>query len=165
VLTARGREGRRDALGAGPWLATGPLNDESGQSDLALPAVGSNHQRMVALPLVMKAAMGIVLTASIWWAFFGPPPDRRDLGTAKLWGATAAILYLAGVYALLAGRGSAVVLVGAGIVALCLAFWHARGDDGGGGGWDDDDGDDDGPFDWDEFDRARGEWDRPAVGT
>ena len=119
---------------------------------------------MSSLPLLMKAAMGALLLASIWWAFLGPPPDRRDLGTAKLWGATAAILWLAGAYALVAERGGAAVLVGAGVLSCCLAFWHARGDDGG-GGWDDDDGDDDGPIDWDRFDQARRDWDRPVVGV
>src|SRR4051794_36712088 len=120
---------------------------------------------MTAVPLLIKAALGALLLASIWWAFFGPPPDRRDMGTAKLWGATAGVLYLAGVYALVAERDSAPLLVGGGVVALCLAFWHARGDDdgGGGGGWDDDDGD--GPIDWDDFDRERSNWDRPLVGA
>ena len=119
---------------------------------------------MAALPLLAKAAMGAFLLASIWWAFFGPPPDRRDMGSARLWGLTSGILYIAGVYALFDHRGIAPLLVGAGIVALCLAFWHARGDDGGGGGWDDDD-DGDGPIDWDRFDRARRDWDRPYIGA
>jgi hypothetical protein len=120
---------------------------------------------MEALPLALKAAMGVALLGSIWWAFFGPPPGQRDLGTARLWGATSAILYVAGVYALAADRGSAPILVGGGVVALCLAFWHARGDDGGGGGgWDDDDGGG-GPIDWDRFDRARRDWERPVVGV
>jgi hypothetical protein len=119
---------------------------------------------MPALPLLVKAAMGAVVLASIWWAFFGPPPTRKDVGTARLWGVTSGILYLTGVYALFASRGVAPLLVGGGFLALCLAFWHARGDDGGGGGgWDDDDGD--GPIDWDRFDRARRDWDRPLIGT
>jgi len=119
---------------------------------------------MAALPLLAKAAMGAFLLASIWCAFFGPPPDRKDLGTAKLWAVTAAVLYLTGIYALVSGHGLAPVLVGAGVLALCLAFWHSRGDDGGGGGWDDDD-DGDGPIDWDRFDRERRDWDRPLIGA
>jgi hypothetical protein len=118
---------------------------------------------MAALPLLVKAAMGALLLASIWWAFFGPPPDERDMGTARLWGITSGILYLTGLYALFDDRGVGPLLVAAGVFALCLAFWHARGDDGGGGGWDDDDGD--GPIDWDRFDRARREWERPLIGT
>ena len=119
---------------------------------------------MAQLPLLVKAAMGALLLASIWWSFFGPPPDRRDVGTAKLWGATSGILYLAGAYALFLGRDGATIPVGAGVLALCLAFWHARGgDDGGGGGGDDDDGDP--QIDWDGFDRARRDWDRPVVGV
>ena len=116
---------------------------------------------MSVLPLAIKAAMVVFLAASVWWAVFGPPPDQRDLGTAKLWAATSGVLYLAGIYALFDDRPSAWWLVGMGVVALCLAFWHARGDDGGGGGWDSDDGD--GPLDWDEFDRLRRDWDRPLV--
>ena len=115
--------------------------------------------------LLIKAAMGAFLVASIWWAFFGPPPDRRDVGSARLWGLTSMVFWVAAVYALALGRPSAVALVGAGVLTLCVAFWHARGDDGGGGGWDGDDDDGDGPLDWDEFDRARREWDRPLIGT
>lgn len=119
---------------------------------------------MAALPLLVKAAMGAFLLASIWWAIFGPPPDQRDMSTARIWGLTSGILYLAGVYALLDGRAIGPLLVCGGILALCLAFWHARGDDGGGGGWDDDD-DGDGPIDWDRFDRERRDWERPLIGA
>ena len=118
---------------------------------------------MAVGPLIIKAAIVTLLVATIWWAFFGPPPDRRDMGTAKLWGLVAAVLYLAGIYALFAERQSAPFLVGLGVLALCVAFWYARGDDGGGGGGDSDDGD--GPLDWDEFDKARRDWERPLVGT
>ena len=115
--------------------------------------------------VLIKAAMGAFLAVNIWWAFFGPPPDRRDVGSAKLWGLTSAVFWTGAVYALALGRPIAVVLIGAGVITLCVAFWHARGDDDGGGGWDDDDDDGDGPLDWDEFDRARREWDRPLIGT
>ena len=115
---------------------------------------------MATVPLITKLVVVAFMAAGIWWAFFGPPPDERDMGTAKLWGATACVLYVAGGYALLSDRGGASLLVGLGVMALCLAFWHARGDDGEGG----DDGDDgDGPLDWDEFDRARSAWDRPLA--
>jgi hypothetical protein len=121
---------------------------------------------MAVVPLLLKAATGAFLAASVWWAFFGPPPDRRDLGSAKLWGLTSTVFWVAAVYALALGRPAAYLLLPAGVLTLCLAFWHARGDDGGGGGgWDDDDDDGDGPLDWDEFDRARRDWDRPLVGT
>jgi hypothetical protein len=118
---------------------------------------------MAAMPVLVKAAIGVFLVVSIWWAFFGPPPDRRDVGSAKLWGLTSGVFWAAAVYALAEDRSSATLLLGAGVVTLCVAFWHARGDDGGGGGWDDDDGD--GPLDWDEFDRARRDWDRPLIGA
>ena len=120
---------------------------------------------MTALPLVIKAAISAALLVSIWRAFVGPPPDHRDVGTARLWGATAGILYVAGVYALAIGHDTAPFLVGTGIFALCLAFWHARGDDGGGGGGGGEDDDGDGPLDWDRFDRERRDWERPLVGT
>jgi hypothetical protein len=121
---------------------------------------------MVAVvPLLLKAATGVFLMASVWWAFFGPPPDRRDLGSARLWGLTSAVFWIAAAYAMALGRPAAYLLLPAGVFTLCLAFWHARGDDGGGGGWDDNDDDGDGPLDWDEFDRARRDWDRPLVGA
>src|SRR5688572_25372204 len=109
---------------------------------------------MAVVPLIIKAAIVTLLVATIWWAFFSPPPERRDVGTAKLWGLVAAVLYLAGIYALFADRSAAPFLVGLGVLALCVAFWYARGDDGGGGGGEDPD-DGDGPLDWDEFDKAR----------
>lgn len=118
---------------------------------------------MSALPLVLKAAMALILMAAIWRAFFGAPPSKPDQGTARVWGITAGLLYMAALYAILADHAAAGILVGAGVVALCLAFWHGRGgeDDGGWG----DDGDDDGPIDWDRFDRERRDWDRPLVGA
>jgi hypothetical protein len=118
---------------------------------------------MTALPLVLKAAMTIILMAAIWRAFFGAPPRKPDPSTARFWGITAGVLYLAALYAILADHAAAGVLVGGGVVALCLAFWHGRGEDDGGGGDDGDDGD--GPIDWDRFDRARRDWDRPLVGA
>ena len=120
-------------------------------------------EAVATLPVIVKVAMGALLMASIWWAFLGPPPDRRDVGSAKLWGLTSCVFWIAAIYALARDRSSASLLLGAGILTLCVAFWHARGDDGGGGGWDDDDGD--GPLDWDEFDRARRDWDRPLIGA
>ena len=114
------------------------------------------------MPLALKAALAIILVASIYRAFFGAPPRRADPSTARLFGILAGVLYLAALYAILADHAAAGVLVGAGVVALCLAFWHGRGEDGGGWG---DGGDDDGPIDWDQFDRARRDWDRPLVGA
>jgi asparagine N-glycosylation enzyme membrane subunit Stt3 len=117
---------------------------------------------MPGLPLAIKVAVAAVLIVSIWRSLYGPPPDHRDMVIAKIWGATAAVLYFGGIAAIAAGRSQAWLLLTAGAVALCLAFWHARGDDGGGGGGDPGD-DTPGPIDWDQFDRARREWDRPRV--
>jgi hypothetical protein len=117
---------------------------------------------MSGLPLAIKAAAAAVLVVSIWRALYGPPPERRDIAVARLWAMTSAVLHAGAIYALLDERSGAWLLLIAGVVALCMAFWHARGDDGGGEGGDDP-GDDTGPIDWDRFDRARREWDRPRV--
>jgi hypothetical protein len=117
---------------------------------------------MSGLPLAIKAAVAAILVISIWRALYGPPPEQKDLAVAKLWAFTAVALDFAGVYSLANGRAGASFLLMAGVVAMCTAFWHARGDDGGGGGGGDS-GDDHGPIDWDQFDRARREWDRPRV--
>lgn len=116
---------------------------------------------MSGLPLAIKAAAAAVLVVSIWRAVYGPPPRQRDIAVARLWGLTAAVLYSGGIFAIADERAGAWLLLIAGVVALCMAFWHARGDDGDDPG--DDPGDDTGPIDWDRFDRARRDWDRPRV--
>ncbi len=116
---------------------------------------------MSGLPLAIKAAVAAALLISVWRALYGPPPDHRDIAVARRWGAVSALLYATGFLALADGRTGAWLVLMGGVVALCLAFWHARGDDGGGGGGDP--GDDTGPIDWDRFDRARIEWDRPRL--
>ena len=119
---------------------------------------------MSGLPLAIKAGVTALLVVSIWRALYGPPPDRRNILVARLWGATAGTLYLAGIFALAEDQEGAWLLLIAGVVALCMAFWHARDDDDDGGGGGGDPGDDTpGPIDWDQFDRARREWDRPRV--
>lgn len=117
---------------------------------------------MSGLPVAIKVAVAAVMVVSIWRALYGPPPDHRDLAIARLWGATAAVLYLGGIFAVAEQRDIAWVLLIGGVVALCMAFWYARGDDGGGGGGGES-GDDTGPIDWDRFDRARRDWERPRV--
>src|ERR671916_671451 len=110
---------------------------------------------MSGLPLAIKAAAAAVLLVSIWRALYGPPPEHRDIAVARLWGVTAGILYFGGIFAIADDRAGAWLLLIAGVVALCMAFWHARDDeddDGGGGG---EPGDDTGPIDWDRFDHAR----------
>jgi hypothetical protein len=116
---------------------------------------------MSGLPLAIKAAATAVLVVSMWRALYGPPPEHRDIVVARLWALTALVLYAGGIYALLDERDGAWLLFIAGVISLCMAFWHARGDDGGEGG--DGPGDDTGPLDWDRFDRARREWERPGV--
>ncbi|HEX8208185.1 MAG TPA: hypothetical protein VF587_19135 [Solirubrobacteraceae bacterium] len=118
---------------------------------------------MSGLPLAIKAAVAAVLIVSIWRSLYGPPPDHRDVGIAKLWGAAAALLYFAGLGTLSIGHDGAWLLLMAGAVALCFAFWHARGDDDGGGEGGDPGDDTPGPIDWDQFDRARRDWERPRV--
>ena len=117
---------------------------------------------MSGLPLAIKAAVAAVMVVSFWRALYGPPPDRRDLAIARLWALTSAVLHAGAIVALTDDRSWAWLLLIAGVVALCLAFWHTRGDDGGDDPGDDP-GDDTGPLDWDRFDRARREWERPRV--
>jgi hypothetical protein len=117
---------------------------------------------MTALPLALNAALAIAMVGSVWRGFFGAPPTESDRGTAYLWGATAALLYLAAIIALMHGRAVSSVLFGLGVIALAIAVWHGRGEDDDGG---DDGGDGDGPTDWDAFDRARRDWDRPLAGV
>lgn len=117
---------------------------------------------MSGLPLAIKAAVAAVMVVGIWRAVYGPPPDQRDLTIARLWGLTSAVLHTGAIFALADDRTGAWLLLLAGVVALCLAFWHARGDDGGDDPGDDP-GDDTGPLDWDRFDRARRDWERPRV--
>jgi hypothetical protein len=116
------------------------------------------------LPLAIKAAVAAVMVVSIWRALYGPPPEHRDMVVARLWAVTAGLLYFGGVVALAERWAHAWLLLIAGVVALCVSFWHARGDDDDGGGGGGDPGDDTpGPIDWDQFDRARREWERPRV--
>ena len=116
---------------------------------------------MSGLPVAIKVAFAAVMVVSIWRALYGPPPARRDIVVARVWAITAGVLYAGGIFAVTEEREGAWLLLIAGVVALCMAFWNARGDDGGGGGGDP--GDDTGPIDWDRFDRARRDWERPRV--
>lgn len=119
---------------------------------------------MSGLPLAIKVAVATVMVVSIWRALYGPPPDHRDVTVARLWGITAAVLYTGSIVAVAEQRQFiAWLLLIAGVVSLCMAFYYARGDDDGGGGGGDDSGDDIGPIDWDRFDRARRQWERPRV--
>ena len=115
---------------------------------------------MSAMPIVAVAGTLTVIVGSIWRAFFGPPPDHKDVATAHIWGATALLLYLAALYSAWEQKPVAPLFLAAGVITLCLAFWNARGDDDDGGGGDDEP---DGPLDWDEFDRLRRDWDRPRT--
>jgi hypothetical protein len=115
---------------------------------------------MAAMPvLTVIGILGVILVA-IWRAFFGPPPEEKDVATARIWGATAVLLYAASIYSAWEQQPVAPLFLAAGVVTLCLAFWNARGDDDDGGGGD---GEPDGPLDWDEFDRLRRDWDRPRA--
>ena len=117
------------------------------------------------MTVVLAVGMSVLLVASIWMAFFGPPPrSRASPGTIKALSGLGITAYASGV--LLAERSvtAAGVAMALGVVGLCAAGWLRRGGGGGGGGPGRDPGSEppshDGPdFDWDDFDRARGEWD------
>jgi hypothetical protein len=130
---------------------------------------------VTGLPLLAKAAIAAVLIVSMWRAFLGPPASDEHRTAARLLLAGTALCYCAGAALVLAADaslpGSLVVLLG--IETACLAAWLVRAlpdgpgrddDDGWGGGWGRGPWHPIAPIDWDAFDRARGEWDRPRVG-
>jgi hypothetical protein len=128
-----------------------------------------------ALPLLAKAAIAAVLIGSMARAFLGPPAPGEHRAWARALLAGTALCYCLGAALVVAAgaalTGSVVVMVG--IEAACIAAWLVRAlpdgpgrddDEGGGGGWGRGPWSPIPPVDWDAFDRARREWDRPRVG-
>ena len=121
------------------------------------------------MPAAPKIALAVLLAASIARAFFGPPPPRPRGTLAPAAAAAGFLSYGLALGLALAGRQTAAcVCLVAGVEALCLAVWLARGGD------DRDDFDEaapaepDPPVDWAEFDRERARWrprdrDRPPT--
>src|SRR3954468_14769859 len=116
---------------------------------------------MSELPGTAEAVLAALLAAFVLHAFFGRPPSEPDRFTAGAW-MLAGMLLLAGG---LLGDGPGLVrelLIAGSVVAASEAGWWLRarrdgGDDGGGGGGGDEPGGPP-PIDWDEFDRARANW-------
>jgi hypothetical protein len=117
---------------------------------------------MTAVPPLLEAGLAAVLAASIWRAFFGPPPRTTDTVAAAAW-MTAGVALLATV--LIAGQAADPrdILTAAGVEAICVAGWwlRRREDEGpshpeldapGEGGTDFP------GIDWGEFDRLRAGW-------
>jgi hypothetical protein len=125
-----------------------------------------------ALPLELKAALGVVTVAAIAWGFFGRPPEARDARNAVMWALTAVLLAVAASVRLVTGEPDGLAFLAGTVVALSLAVWHVRGpaeDEDGGLGVPAPSTPPDGPrpgtqlVDWDAFDRARRGWDRPRA--
>ena len=129
---------------------------------------------MIALPLLLKTAIAAVLIGSLARAFLGKPASTEHRGWARALLAGTAVCYCAGA-ALVLGVGASVpgsLVVMLGIETACLAAWLVRAlpdgpehddDEDGGGGWGRGPWRPIPPIDWDAFDRARREWDRPLV--
>ena len=110
------------------------------------------------MPAAPKIALAVLLAASIVRAFFGPPPPRPRGTLAPAAAAAGFLSYGLALGLALAGRQTAAcICLIAGVEALCLAVWLARGGD------DRDDFDvpapePDPPVDWAAFDRERSHW-------
>lgn len=122
---------------------------------------------MPDLPVILKLVIAAEILLSVLAAGFGTPPRRRDgrgwevlflLGAA---GAAAAAVALHAAHHFLSLK----LALAVGVECLCALTWLGRADRPDD---DDDDGGGDGfgtpPPDWDGFDRARREWERPRVG-
>jgi hypothetical protein len=109
------------------------------------------------------------LLAGLALAMVGPAPRRCRSHEAILLGLLAGGFYLlSAAVAIEVSVHLGTLLIAPGVIAFCLSCWLSRGADrrgDGGGGSDDDAPDPDSPFDWDEFDRLRGEWSRSPVGV
>jgi hypothetical protein len=123
------------------------------------------------LPLLLKAAVATVLAISILRGFAGPPAPARHPAITRLMLLAAAALYVGATSTLLGGHEQlAAVLAMMGVEVACACAWLARArDDGGGGGGGGRRGDGGRPLpggpgiDWEAFDRARMEWERPRT--
>jgi hypothetical protein len=123
---------------------------------------------MTALPMEARAAVAAILLISILRAFRGVPA-----GTPRLWLARQLIfmaiaLEALTIVALVAGQpllGAA--LAAAGVETACLSAWLGLASGGPPDSGEDDDEPEPVPpgpdIDWDEFDRARRDWDRPLA--
>jgi hypothetical protein len=112
------------------------------------------------VPASAKLALALLLAASIFRAFYGPPPGSARRGAAIATGFAGAGCYLVAVAVAWAHHaGAARGLIAAAVEALCLAAWLARGrDDRHGGEFAPEP---DPPVDWARFDRERALWERP----
>jgi hypothetical protein len=109
-----------------------------------------------------KIALAVLLAASIARAFFGPPPSRARGSLAPAAAGVGFFAYGLALGLALAGlETAACILLVAGVEALCLAVWLARGGDDRGGD-DPPPPEPEPPVDWEAFDRERARW-RPRT--
>lgn len=108
--------------------------------------------------MAVEAVVAVVLAAALARAAFGAPPAGPDPVAATCW--LVAGLLLLCLVALDSGGALGLAFNAIAVIALAVAGWWMRGgrDDGDGG---EDPGEP--PVDWDEFDRLRGQWDRPTA--
>lgn len=118
---------------------------------------------MISMAIATKVTLGLLLFASVGFAFLGPPPRRRVASGVRGALLSSGIAGYAGAAAALATgalAAGALLLATAGEL-VCAAGWLSRGD----APPSDDDGDDGGgggggrrpkppPTDWDAFERA-----------
>jgi hypothetical protein len=108
--------------------------------------------------------VGAVLALGLVVALVGPPPSTNRSYESVLLALAASAMYLMAVgVALTVGVGLGTLLAVPGVLAFCASCWLSRGMDRDFGDDDGDDGEPDPPIDWDDFDRARADWDRDRV--
>jgi hypothetical protein len=109
-----------------------------------------------------KLALALLLAASIFRAFYGPPPAGARRGPARAAAAVGVAGYVAALVVAWAHHTMAArVLIAVAVEALCLAAWLARGRDDRGRG-DEPEPEPDKPVDWARFDRERERWGDPT---
>src|SRR3954451_7461239 len=105
-----------------------------------------------------KLALALLLAASIFRAFYGPPPAGARRGPARVAAAVGVAGYLAALaVAWVHHPAAAQALIAVAVEVLCLAAWLARGRDDRGRG-DEAEAQPDPPVDWARFDRERERW-------
>ena len=114
------------------------------------------------MPAFAKVALAALLAASMFRAFYGPPPRSAHRAASLALGIAGGFWYgMAMAFAWAQHATDASGLLVLAVEVVCVAVWLARGRDDRG-----DDGpvrEPDPPLDWAEFDRERERWGRSPV--